>query len=73
MTALPLRIEVPHALPPLPPINLRALYLTRVWLEAERMPDPPRYQFSLPLLRDGFELTFDRAITIILGENGLGK
>jgi predicted ATPase len=55
------------------PINLRAPYLKRVWLPAERVPEPPVYPFSLPFLRDGFELTFDRAITIIVGENGAGK
>ena len=31
------------------------------------------YPFCLPFLRDDFELSFDRAITIIVGENGTGK
>jgi hypothetical protein len=34
---------------------------------------PQGYPFCLPLLRDDFELNFDRAITIIVGENGTGK
>ena len=35
--------------------------------------DVAAYPFCLPFLKDGFELTFDRAITIIVGENGAGK
>jgi predicted ATPase len=31
------------------------------------------YPFCLPLLNDDFELGFERAITIIVGENGTGK
>src|SRR5215475_10517447 len=53
--------------------NLPAPYLKRVWLDLERVPDPEAYPFCLPFLRDGFELSFDRAITIIVGENGIGK
>jgi predicted ATPase len=55
------------------PINLPAPYLKRVWLDADRIADRNAYPFSLPFLRDGFELSFDRAITIIVGENGAGK
>jgi predicted ATPase len=55
------------------PINLPAPYLKRVWLEASRVTDRESYPFCLPLLRDDFELSFDRAITIIVGENGTGK
>jgi predicted ATPase len=55
------------------PINLRAPYLRRVWLEPERIADPSAYPFSLPFLRNGFELSFDRPITIVVGENGAGK
>jgi predicted ATPase len=54
-------------------INLPAPYLKRVWLEPSRIPDRAAYPFCLPLLRDDFELSFDRAITIIVGENGTGK
>src|ERR1700730_17199268 len=54
-------------------INLPAPYLKRVWLEPSRITDRTAYPFCLPLLRDDFELSFDRAITIIGGENGTGK
>ena len=38
------------------------------------MPDRAAYPFCLPLFRDpGFELAFDRPVTIIVGENGTGK
>ena len=35
--------------------------------------DREAYPFCLPFLRDDFELSFDRPITIIVGENGTGK
>lgn len=55
------------------PINLPAPYLRRIWLEPSRITNREAYPFCLPLLRDDFELSFDRAITIIVGENGTGK
>jgi predicted ATPase len=55
------------------PINLPAPYLKRVWLDPARVSDPEAYPFCLPFLRNGFELDFDDAITIIVGENGTGK
>jgi predicted ATPase len=55
------------------PVNLPAPYLKRVWLDASRITDREAYPFCLPLLKDDFELSFDRAITIIAGENGTGK
>ncbi|MBV9457309.1 MAG: AAA family ATPase [Bradyrhizobium sp.] len=54
-------------------INLPAPYLRRVWIDAARVPDREAYPFCLPFLQDGFELSFERAITIIAGENGTGK
>ena len=54
-------------------INLPAPYLRRVWLEPSRLDDRAAYPFCLPFLRDDFELSFDRPITIIAGENGTGK
>jgi predicted ATPase len=54
-------------------INLPAPYLKRVWLDPERVPDREAYPFCLPFLADDFELHFERAITIIVGENGTGK
>lgn len=54
-------------------INLPAPYLKRLWLDAEKVPSPEAYPFCLPYLKGGFDLGFDRAITIIVGENGTGK
>src|SRR5690349_10511541 len=54
-------------------INLPAPYLKRVWLDPERIDDREAYPFCLPFLTDDFELRFERAITIIVGENGTGK
>ena len=55
------------------PSTLPAPYLKRIWIDAAKVPAPLGYPFSLPFLRDGFELEFDRALTIIVGENGTGK
>jgi predicted ATPase len=54
-------------------VNLPAPYLKRVWLDASLVGAAQEYPFCLPFLRNGFELDFDRAITIIVGENGTGK
>ena len=54
-------------------INMPAPYLKRVWLDPTRIEDRKAYPFCLPFLRDDFELTLDRPITIIVGENGTGK
>lgn len=49
-------------------------YLKRVWLDEEQVPNRRDYPFCLPLFRDaGFELSFERPVTIIVGENGTGK
>jgi predicted ATPase len=50
-----------------------APYLRRVWLDPSRIDDRAAYPFCLPFLQDEFELSFDRSITIIAGENGTGK
>jgi predicted ATPase len=55
------------------PINLPAPYLKRLWLDFLRIADRKAYPFCLPFLGDNFELSFDRSITIIVGENGTGK
>src|SRR3954449_3063968 len=55
------------------PSRLPAPYLRQIWLDPDRVPDSDAYPFCLPFLRNGFELGFDRAITIIAGENGTGK
>ncbi|MBR1216729.1 AAA family ATPase [Bradyrhizobium sp. U87765 SZCCT0131] len=57
------------------PINLPAPYLRRITLDMTRVADSnrERYPFCLPLFASGFELQFDKAITVIVGENGTGK
>ncbi len=55
------------------PINLPAPYLKRVWLDTSLVSDGAAYPFCLPLFRDKFELSFEKPITIIVGENGTGK
>jgi predicted ATPase len=54
-------------------INLPPPYLQRVWIDAARVADRDAYPFCLPFLRDGLDLSFDRAVTVIVGENGTGK
>ncbi len=54
-------------------IRLPAPYLRRIWLDPSRIADRAAYPFCLPFLQDDFELSFDRSITIIVGENGTGK
>lgn len=55
------------------PTRLPAPFLKRVWLDGDHGFDRQAYPFCLPFLAEGFELSFDRAITIIVGENGSGK
>jgi predicted ATPase len=54
-------------------INLPAPYLRRIWLDQSRVGNASAYPFCLPFLRKDFELEFDQAITVIVGENGAGK
>ena len=54
--------------------NLPPPYLKRVWLDEKAIFDSGVYPYSLPLFKDGaFEVAFDRPVTIIAGENGVGK
>lgn len=53
--------------------RLPAPYLRRIWLDREAVPDADAYPWCLPFLQGDFELSFDRPITIIVGENGTGK
>lgn len=49
-------------------------YLKKVWIDEDCVPDRTIYPFCLPMFRDpGFELHFDKPVTIIVGENGTGK
>jgi predicted ATPase len=54
-------------------INLPAPYLRRIWLEPDRVLQRDRYPFGLAAFRDGFDLSFETPVTIIVGENGTGK
>ena len=54
-------------------INLPAPYLKRVWLEPSNIRDREAYPFCLPIFAEGFELSFDSPVTMIVGENGTGK
>ncbi|RUU11961.1 ATP-binding protein [Mesorhizobium sp. M7A.T.Ca.TU.009.01.3.2] len=54
--------------------RLKAPYLKRILLDAERVADWEKYPWNLPLFRGHeFELEFTTPITIIVGENGTGK
>lgn len=56
-------------------------FLKRVWLSEDDdgsvvwpdWADPEVYPFNMPLMRDGFELRFEKPVTIVVGENGSGK
>jgi len=53
--------------------RLSAPYLRRVWLDeariAQRVSDP----FNLAIFENGFDFELDRAVTILIGEDGVGK
>ena len=53
--------------------KLPAPFLKRVWLDDAKVENREAYPFCLPIFQNGFELAFDHAITIIVGENGTGK
>jgi predicted ATPase len=53
-------------------INLPAPYL-KLWIDPALVRDREAYPFCLPFLNDEFSLHFERAVTIIVGENGTGK
>lgn len=49
-------------------------YLKRVWIDDEQVINREEYPLCLPMFRDpGFEVVFDKSVTIIVGENGTGK
>ncbi|HVW72068.1 MAG TPA: AAA family ATPase [Rhizomicrobium sp.] len=54
-------------------IRLPAPYLKKIWLDRELVERDEAYPFCLPLFKNGFEQVFDNAITVIVGENGVGK
>lgn len=53
--------------------TLPAPFLKRVWLETDGVVEREDYPFSIPFLKQGFDLHFKKAVTIIVGENGSGK
>src|SRR5215510_2008781 len=53
--------------------TLPAPYLRQLWLDRSRVEDWEAYPYCLPLFRDEFDLSFESAVTIIVGENGTGK
>lgn len=54
--------------------NLPAPYLQRVTWAAAEAARPSAYPFTLPFLRDPeWEMTFTTPVTILVGENGVGK
>ncbi|MEA3536372.1 AAA family ATPase [Rhizobium sp. CC-YZS058] len=52
---------------------LRPPFLKRVWIDEVALPSAPGYPFNLPMFANGFEVTFQTPVTIIVGENGTGK
>jgi predicted ATPase len=56
------------------PTRLPAPYLRRVAIDPERVESWEAYPFNLPLFSGrAFELGFEKPVTIIVGENGVGK
>ena len=53
--------------------RLSAPFLRRVALDETRIENRAAFPFSLPIFQKGFELEFDRPVTILIGENGTGK
>jgi predicted ATPase len=54
-------------------IGLPAPYLRKIWLDKAKIGNPSSYPFCLPIFKDDFEIGFEHPITIIVGENGIGK
>lgn len=53
--------------------NMPAPYLRKIWLDAARIENASAYPFCIPLFKDGFEIEFKDPVTILVGENGVGK
>lgn len=49
------------------------MYLRRLELLRENLPDQDSYPFSIPAVRNGTSLSFRRNVTFFVGENGSGK
>lgn len=48
-------------------------FLKRIWVDLAKVTDRSAYPFCLPMFQVDFEWHFDRQITVIVGENGVGK
>lgn len=57
----------------MPPLLTRELYVRALRLKRDEVPSFDAYPFSLAAVRTITELPFTRPITILVGENGLGK
>ncbi len=56
------------------PSAFRSPFLKRLWTDEDALAQREGYPFDLPLVRKGgVEIDFDRAVTVIVGENGTGK
>jgi predicted ATPase len=53
--------------------SLPAPYLKRVWIDTPAEQMPRGYPFNLNFLNADFEISFREPVTIIVGENGVGK
>jgi predicted ATPase len=53
--------------------RLSAPFLRRVVLDESRIENRAAFPFGLPIFQKGFELELDRAVTILIGETGIGK
>ena len=49
------------------------LYLTKIILDREKIPDFSKYPFIIPVVKNFTELTLDSPVTFFIGENGIGK
>ncbi len=52
---------------------MNELYIRSLQLCPERVPDTRSYPYNLPIVRNLTELTFDKPVTFLIGENGTGK
>lgn len=48
-------------------------FIQKVWVDRNRIPDPRRFPWNLPVLRDFEELDLHAKVTFFVGENGSGK
>jgi predicted ATPase len=49
------------------------MHIRSITIQADKFPTSQAYPFNLPILQKTREVTFDRPITFLVGENGAGK